>query len=148
MAFCGLVKSERWNRIFYPMNDMTRFAINKALGEGVFDYQFTLRTSSDIIKLFIGCLVRAKVQADNIVTLCLDLFVPTWRKGLEQAVYSIDNKFWIPFPEKYMNLPLGHLDLVIAPCHQSLVIRENLAFYCEWPKMEANLHFLLRWWVS
>ena len=41
MAFRGAVKPERWNQILIPMDDMTRFAMNKALGEGVFEYRFT-----------------------------------------------------------------------------------------------------------
>ena len=145
MAFCGSVKPERWNRILYPLDNMTRFAINRALGEELFDYQYTWRTNSDIIGSLIGCLVRARVEADDIVRLYRDLFVPSWRKGLEKAVYSIDSKFRIPYPEKFMNLPVGHPDLVTAPRRQSLVIRENLAFYREWPKMEASLFFLLQW---
>lgn len=145
MAFCGAVKPERWNRLLNPVDDMTRFAISRALGEGVFDYQYTWRTNSDIIGSFIGCLVRAKVDANDIISLCRNLFVPTWRKGLEQAVFSIDGKFRIPLPERYMSLPVGHPDLITAPRRQSLFIRENFAFYKEWPKMEASLHFLLRW---
>ena len=93
MAFCGAVKPERWNRILYLVNDMSHFAINKALGEGVFDYEYIWRINSNIIKTFIGYLARAKVLADDIIRLCRDLFVPTWRKGLDQVVYSIYNKF-------------------------------------------------------
>ena len=76
MAFRGTVKPERWNRILIPMDDMTRFAMNKAMGEGVFDYRFTWRTNSDIIGVFIGCLFRANVQPDHIICLCHDLFIP------------------------------------------------------------------------
>ena len=145
MAFRGAVKPERWNRILIPVDDMTRFAMNKALGKGVFEYRFTWRTNSDIIGAFIGCLIRTNIQADHIIRLCRDLFVSAWRKGLEQAVHSIDNRFQIPYPEKYMSLPIGHPDLDTAPRRQSLIIRENLAFYREWTKMEASLNFLLRW---
>lgn len=99
MAFCGTVKMERWNQILLLVDDMIRFAMKKSLGEGIFDYQFTWRTNSDIIGSFIGCLVRANIQADHIVRLCRDLFVFAWRKGLEQEVYSIDHKIWIPFPK-------------------------------------------------
>ena len=76
MAFRGAVKPERWNRILIPMDDMTRFAMYKALGEGIFDYRFTWRTNSDIIGVFIGCLIRANIQTDLIVQLCRDLFIP------------------------------------------------------------------------
>lgn len=44
-----------------------------------------------------------------------------------------------------MKFPMGHPDLEAAFRRPSLVIREGLAFYREWPKMEANLHFLLHW---
>ena len=93
MALCGSVKPKRWNRILYPIDEMTRIAISQALGEGVFDYQYTWQTNSNIIGSFIGCLFRAKGEPDNIIRLCHDLFVPTWRKGLKQAVRSIDKNF-------------------------------------------------------
>ena len=145
MAFRGEVKPERWNQILVPVDDMTRFAMNKALGEGIFEYHFTWRTNSDIIGAFIGCMIRANIQADHINWLCRDSFVPAWRKGLEHTVDNIDNSFRIPYPEKYMSLPIGHPELDTAPHWQSLIIQENLAFYREWTKMEANLNFLLRW---
>ena len=44
-----------------------------------------------------------------------------------------------------MDLPLGSPKLEIAYRHPSLVIYKNLAFYQEWPKMEENIQFLLRW---
>lgn len=145
MAFCGEVKPERWNRLLLPADEMTHFSLNKALGEGVFNYQYTLRTNSDIIEAFIGCLARAEINADNIIRLCRNLFVPAWRKGLEQAVHSLDNRLRIPLPERYMSLPIGNPDLAMAPCRHSLIIRENLTFVQEWPQMKASLNFLLRW---
>jgi hypothetical protein len=145
MASRGMVKPERWNRILIPMNDMTRFAMNKALGEGVFDYRYTWRTNSDIIGVFIGCLVKANVHPDHIVRLCRDLFISAWRKRLEQAVFSIGHRSRIPYPEKYMNLPVGHPDLATAPRRQSLEIREHTTCQREWHKMEASLNVLFRW---
>ena len=145
MAFRRAVKPERWSRILIPVDDMTQFVMNKALGEGVFEYRFTWRTNSDIIGVFIGCLVRANIQADHIIRLCRDLYVLAWRKGLEQAVYNIDHRSRIPYPEKYMNLPFGHPDLDTAHRRQSLVIREYSTLQREWPKIEASLNFILRW---
>ena len=145
MTFGGNVKLERWNRILFPVDDMTRISISRALREGVFDYQYTWRTNSDIIGSFIGCLARAKVEAGDIIRLCHDLFVPTWWKGLEQAIHSINGKLRIPLPEKCIKLPVGSLDLEIAFHCPSLVIRESLVFYHEWPKMEASIHILLGW---
>jgi hypothetical protein len=67
MAFRGAVKPERWNQILVPVDDMTRFAMNKTLGEGISEYRFTWRTNSDIIRVFIGCLIRANIQAEHII---------------------------------------------------------------------------------
>ena len=88
--------------------------------------------------------MRAKIGREDIVKLCNDIFSPIWCKGREKAVYSIDEKFWIPLPEKYMSLPLGVADLETTPHWQSLIVRESLAFYKEWPHMEASINFLLR----
>lgn len=145
MAFCGEVKPERWNRILLATDEMTRFALNKALGEGVFNYEYTWRTNSDVIETLIGCLARAEINGDNIIRLCRNLFVPAWRKGLEQAVHSMDNRLRIPLPERYMSLPIGHPDLVTAPRRHSLIIRDNFKFMQEWPQMKNSLNFLLRW---
>lgn len=65
--------------------------------------------------------------------------------GLEEAIKSIDEKLRIPLPKRYMAHPPGSPNLVVVIQCPSLVIRENLAFYKEWPKMEANIQFLLRW---
>ena len=81
----------------------------------MFDYRATWRTNNSIISSFIGCLVRAKVGRGDIVKLCYDIFSPVWRKGLEKAIYDIDEKFQIPLPKKYMSPPLGVIDLDIAP---------------------------------
>ena len=41
--------------------------------------------------------------------------------------------------------PLGSFELAIVPRHPSLVIQENELFFQEWPKIKANIHFLLKW---
>ena len=76
MAFLGNVKPERWNHFLNPVNDMTCIAISKYIGEGVFDYEATWRTYSNIIRSFIGCLVQGKVIWGDIVRLCNDVFSP------------------------------------------------------------------------
>ena len=59
MAFKGKIKLERWNIVLNQVDDMTKLAMSRALGEGMFNYDFTWRTNSDIIGAFIGCLARA-----------------------------------------------------------------------------------------
>ena len=95
--------------------------------------------------MLIGIMIRAKIGKDEIIRLCLDIFSPVWRKGLEKAIQSIDDKQQIPLPEKYMSFPIGDADLVTALRRQVLVIRESLTFFKEWPRMVANVEFLLRW---
>ena len=41
---------------------------------------------------FIGVAARARVDRKNIVKLVLEIFSPTWKKGLERAVLSINDK--------------------------------------------------------
>ena len=123
---------------------MTRFAVTRSIGKGVFDYNVTLRTNSTIIDSFIGVMIRAKIGKEDIVRLCYDIFNPIWRKGIEKVVHSIDDKFRIQLPKKYMGLPLGATDLETTHRRQSLIIRESLDFYKEWSHMEASVHFLLR----
>lgn len=143
MVFQGIVKPKHWNRILKPMDDMSRMVVSRAIGVGVFDYKFTWRTNSDIIGSFIGCMVRARVEHGAIIRLCCDIFDPTWRKGLEQEVRSINDKQQISLPKKYMDLPPRSPNLEVSYHFPLLIICENLAFYREWPKMEASIHFLL-----
>ena len=49
LAFCGIVKLERWNRLLRPIDDMTRGVISRLLGEGVFNYDFSWYTNSEIL---------------------------------------------------------------------------------------------------
>ena len=51
MAFCGQIMQERWNRILRPIDDMSRIAVSRALGEGIFSYDYSWRTNSDIVRL-------------------------------------------------------------------------------------------------
>ena len=126
-------------------DDMTRFVVSRAIGEDVFDYSATWRTNSSIIGSLIGIMVRTKIDREEIVRLCVDSFNPVWRKGLEKAVFSIDDKGRIPLPEKYMGLPLGAEELRTAPRRQFFTVRNDMAFFRAWPRMQASVNFLLGW---
>ena len=93
MGFLGKIKPERWSCLLRTSDDMIRFAVSRALGEEVFDYTATWRTTSSIIGSFIGVMVRAKIGKEEIIRLCFDIFSPVWRKGLEKAIHNIDDKF-------------------------------------------------------
>ena len=122
MAFLGKVKPERWSRLLRQSDEMVRFAVSRAIGEETFDYSATWRTNSSIIGTFIGVMVKAKADKEEIIRLCFDIFSPMWRKGLEKAVRSLDDKGRIPLPERYMGVPAGDADLVTAPRQQSIII--------------------------
>ena len=77
MAFCDNVKPERWNKILRPMDDMSRLAVSREIGEGAFDYKFTWRTNNNILRSFTGCMVRARVDYRYIIHLYCDIFHPT-----------------------------------------------------------------------
>ena len=115
MAFLGKVKPERWSRILRISDDMTRFAVSRALGEEVFDYSTTWRTNSSIIGSFIEIMVREKIRKDEMLRLCYEIFSPKWRKGLEKAVRCIDDKQRITLPKKYLGIPIGDVDLDTTP---------------------------------
>ena len=106
MAFLGKVKPERWSYLLRSADDMTRFAVTRSIGEGVFYYTTTWRTNSTIIGSFIGVMIRVKIGKEDIVRLCYEIFNPIWRKGIEKAFHNIDDKFKIPLPKKYVGLPL------------------------------------------
>ena len=124
---------------------MTWITVSCVLGEGMFNYDFSWRTNHDIIGSFIGCLSRAIIEKWDMIRLCYNIFNPIWCVGLEEAVMSIDGKCRNPLPEMYMAHPLGSFELAIVPRHPCLVIRENALFFLVWPKIEASIHFLLRW---
>ena len=92
MAFCGLIKQERWNRIFWPIDDMIRIAMSRALGEGVFNYEDSWRTNNDILGKCVGYLARVGVEKWDIVRLSYNLFNPCWLLRLEIVVANIDER--------------------------------------------------------
>ena len=77
MAFWGNVTPEQWNIILNPLDDMSRIVVGRVIGEWIFNYMYTWRTNNNIIGSFIGWLARAKVDHDQIIQLCCDLFQPT-----------------------------------------------------------------------
>ena len=145
MAFCGPVKQERWNRLLRPIDDMSRVAISRALGEGVFNYEYTWRTNSDIIGLWVGCLARAGIDKWDIIRITYNTFDPSWLLGLEEVVANIDEKLRIPLPEAYMEMEEASKVPASNPRRPCLVIRDNPHFFREWPRMEVSINFLLRW---
>ena len=58
MEFRGNIKPKRWSRILNLVDNTRRVALNRALGEGTFNYDYTWRTNSSIIGTFIECLAR------------------------------------------------------------------------------------------
>ncbi len=79
------------------------------------------------------------------IRLCCNIFDLVWQMGLEEAIKSIDKKLRISLPKRYMAHPPTSSDSVVVIQHPSLAICENMAFYKEWPKMEASIQFLLQW---
>lgn len=145
MAFRGNIKPERWSRLLNPVDNMTRFALCRALGEGNFDYAFLWRTNSDVIGAFIGCLAKAKINNWDMFRLCSNLFNSVWCIGLEEAIMGLDAEATAPPPEVYMVNPRGCPALSLANRRPALIIRDNIAFLKAWPKMLSSIHFLLRW---
>ena len=60
-------------------------------------------------------------------------------------VFSIDDKIKILLLEAYMAHQLDSFKLTISPKHPYLVVRDNILFFREWPRMEVGMQFLLRW---
>ena len=118
---------------------MTRIAVSRVIGEGIFNYEFSWRTNSEIIGAFIGFLARAKVEKWAMIKLCFNVFDIVWCVGLEEAIMNIDAKLKIPLREMYMVHPHGRFYLAIITRHPSLVMQENASFYQEWLKMDANI---------
>ena len=90
---------------------MTRVALNRALGEGFFNYDYTWRTNSSIIGSFIGCLARTDSSRWEMIKFCSNLFSPVWCKGIEEVIMSFDNCNRVPLPEEYMAYLPGCSDL-------------------------------------
>lgn len=145
MAFRGNIKPERWNHILRKVDNMTRITASRAIGEGYFDYEYTWRTNSDIIGIFIGCMAKAGVSKWAMVRLYLNLFNSTWCKGIIEVISSLDKNLYVPLLEMYMNHPPGSLIIANIPRRPTLVIRDSVAFNRNWPKMESHFHFLLGW---
>ena len=124
---------------------MTRIAVSHAIGEGIFNCDFTWRTNSGIIGPLIGYLARAKVEKWAMIRLCHNIFDPVWRLGLEEAIMSSYKKLRTPLQEMYMAHPPRNFDLAIVPRCPSLVIQELSTFNLVRPKMDANIQFILRW---
>ena len=124
MAFHGIVKPKRWNQLLRPMDNISR-----VMGECVFNYDYSWCTNSDILEIWIGCLARAKVEKWDIIRLCYNLFYPRWLVGLEQVVFSIDEKLKILLPEAYMAHQPDSFELATIPRRPSLVIRDNILVF-------------------
>ena len=132
-------------RILNPVDNMTRVAVSRAIGEGVFRYDYTWRTNSDIIGSIIGCMVREKIEKWDIIRLCLNIFNPLWLVGLEEAVMSIDLYNNIPPPEIYMNTSPGPLMTYSHLFRPVIYICDLPAFHKVWDKMKASIFFLIGW---
>ena len=77
MAFHGNIKLERWNRILREVDDMTRIIVGRVIRESIFKYEYTWRTNSDVIGIFIRCMVKDGVKKWAMICLCLNLFDST-----------------------------------------------------------------------
>ena len=62
---------------------MSRVAVSRVFGEGVFKYEFSWHTNNDILGSWIGCLARARVEKWDIIRLNYNIFDPSWLVGLE-----------------------------------------------------------------
>ena len=129
MEFLGKVTPKRWSRLLKPADDLPRFTVSRSIGEKTFDYSATWRTNNSIIGSFRGIAARARVDRELILKLCLDIFSPVWKKGVEKAILSMDDKQCISLPERYMSLPTNSEDLIFAPRRQALIIRDNLNLF-------------------
>ena len=73
----------------------------------------------------IACLNRAQIGHWEIIRLCYNLFDPTWLKGLENAVLSMNRYLEIPYVEDYMSNDLGSLLEANVPRRLILQIGEQ-----------------------
>ena len=62
MAFQVNVQLERWTIVLKLVDDMMRIVVIQAIGEGTFNYNYTWKTKTNIIGMFINCLARARVD--------------------------------------------------------------------------------------
>ena len=119
--------------------------MSHALGEGIFNYEYSWRTNSDIIGLWLGCLARAGVEKWDIIRLTHNIFDPCWLIGLEIVVANIDIRLQIPLLEAYMEYEVNSPELDRSLRCSCLVIIDNVHFFREWLRMECSINFLLRW---
>jgi hypothetical protein len=145
MAFRGSIKPERWSRILNLVDNMTRVVVSRAIGEGIFNYDFTWRTNSSIIGAFIGCLAKAELDKWEMSRLYSNLFNSVWTHGMEEAIRSLDDRGRVPAPEIYMSHPPVSLAMAFAPRRSAIVIRNSQDFFEAWPNMKVSINFLLRW---
>lgn len=90
-------------------------------------------------------MARTGVSKWVMVRLYLNIFNSTWCHGVLEVIMSLDENLCVPFPEMYMNHPLGSLVVANIPRRPAIVIRDSTTFNLVWPKMESCFHFLLRW---
>ena len=90
-------------------------------------------------------MARARIDKWDMVELYWNIFDPSWCRGLEEVIMSLDEKNRVPLPEMYMDYPPGSFDLDIVPRQPILIIHDLIAFNQVWPKMESSIQFLLRW---
>lgn len=126
MAFYGPITQERWNRMLRPIDDMSHVAVSRALGEGVFSYQYSWRTNNDIIGLWVGCLARARVEKWDIIRIIHNICDPCWLVGLESAIATIDSWLCIHLLEAYMEFDVNSPKIGRSPRRPCMVIRDNV----------------------
>ena len=143
MAFIGNVKLERWNNILKAVDGMTRIDVSRAIGGGVFKYDHSWRTNSDVIGDLIGCMERIGFKKWAMICLCLNIFQSTWCKGIEEAIMGLDENLCLPVPKMYMEHSLWSLIIANIPRCPALIIRDRVAFNMAWPKIEPCFHFLM-----
>ena len=110
-----------------------------------FSYQYSWRTNSDIVGLWVGCLARARVEKWDIIRITHNIFDPYWLVGLESVVANIDAWLRIPLPEAYIEFDVNSPKIGRSSRRPCMVIRDNVQFFREWPQMELCIKFLLRW---
>ena len=124
---------------------MTSIAISRAIGEGIFNYDFSWRTNSDVIGTFIGCMAKIGFRKWAMLRLCLNIFNLTWSHGITEVIAGLDKNLCFPLPEMYMEPPPGSLIIANIPRRPALVIKDREIFKAAWRKMETCFYFLMGW---
>ena len=81
----------------------------------------------------------------DIIRITHNIFDPCWLVGLEIDVANIDAWLRIPLPNAYMEFEVNSQELERSSRCPCMVIRDNIQFFNEWPRMEMSINFLLRW---